>query len=188
MDPFRSRILPIRSTSVPTDAGSSPAGTEQQRSGMQSVESPATPPLEHSDVVGHGALLSDSRLVITGSGDKTAVIWDVGSGKAVSRFQEHGNSSEDNIVSVAFAPDSRRAISAGGLTARIWDVRTGQQIVPPMQVERFVQAVAFSPTGERVITIGEDYTGAISGRSNRQPRVAAASARKPDYRGIILIR
>jgi WD40 repeat protein len=77
------------------------------------------------------SLAPDGRRALSGGGawrlvadgepkpvDCTVRLWDVASGKEVRRFEGH----EDKVMCVAFSPDGRRALSAGGRdgTVRLW--------------------------------------------------------------------
>jgi WD40 repeat protein/serine/threonine protein kinase len=78
----------------------------------------------------------------------------------------------DNLQ-VAFSPDSRRMIVAGGnrLSAqygvRIWDTQTGRALTPPMRHSRLVRKIKFSPDGELVLTVTEQ------GRDGDKPSLAS---------------
>ena len=100
----------------------------------------------------------DSGLVLTGSADGTARLWDTGTGRALRVFR-HGA----GVSSVAFSPDGRSFITGAqelsehleGGTARLWDVGTDRAL----QVFRHgagVSSVAFSPDGRSFITGGVD--------------------------------
>jgi hypothetical protein len=59
------------------------------------------------------------------------------------------------VSSVAVSPDGGRAITGSeDGTARIWDLKTGKAIGPPLQSDSAVRAVAFSPDGKFVASAG----------------------------------
>ena len=69
-------------------------------------------------------------MLLTGSYDRTARLWDTATGAEIRRFKGH----ESEISSVAFAPDGATLIigSHDG-TARLWNVATGMleyEIIP----------------------------------------------------------
>jgi hypothetical protein len=73
----------------------------------------------HEGGVTSAAFSPDGSLVITGSEDKTARIWDAASGKEMIVLKGH----EDVVVSVAFSPVGARVVTASSdETARIWRV------------------------------------------------------------------
>ena len=82
--------------------------------------------------------------MVTGSGDKTACIWDAASGGLISVLRGH----QGAINTAAFSPNGQRVITASGDNkARIWDVEGGAEIA----VVRGY-AAEFSPDGLRVVT------------------------------------
>ncbi len=61
----------------------------------------------------------------SGANDNTARLWDVKTGREVSRFTGH----TDGVDSVVFSPDGRfLASGANDNTLWLWDVETGSQV------------------------------------------------------------
>ncbi|WP_167444212.1 CHAT domain-containing protein [Streptomyces diastatochromogenes] len=83
---------------------------------------------------------------------RTALVSDTGGGHRVT--VRHGRLCA-TVRHVCFHPDGVRFATAAGNTARIWDARTGAQL---MEVDQGapVLALAFSPGGERLATAGHD--------------------------------
>ncbi len=78
--------------------------------------------------IGHGssvadvALSADDRLVVSGSDDKSAIVWDVETGQPLRLLA----SGEDKVWRVGLSADSRRVIAGGdGHTIRQWDLESG---------------------------------------------------------------
>ncbi|MGH9831539.1 MAG: WD40 repeat domain-containing protein [Blastocatellia bacterium] len=64
--------------------------------------------------------------MVSGSRDKTALLWDVTTGRQLVAFKGHF----DEIFSVAFSPDGRRlATGSNDKTVRLWDAATGQELL-----------------------------------------------------------
>ncbi len=93
------------------------------------------------------ALSSDGRRVLTGSGDKTARLWDAQSGELLQKWE--GN---ERVYAVRFSPDGKRAAAAclDGVT-RLWEVASGNEI---RRLEGYL--AAFSSDGRHVLTAHAD--------------------------------
>jgi hypothetical protein len=73
--------------------------------------------------------------------------------KEIRRFVGH----TDQVRSVAFSPDGRRAVSsAHDGTIRVWDVATGKGLRSFATGIKYVSKVAFSPDGRRILSSGGD--------------------------------
>ncbi len=116
-------------------------------------------------MAGHEASVTDVAFSPDGtraaSGDMLGVVilWDVQTGEALLRYQEHSES----VTSVAFSPDGRRVLS-GSLdeTAVLWDTVTQAVIRRFEGHQAQINAVAFSVDGTHVFTGAgnfEDVTG-----------------------------
>ena len=68
----------------------------------------------------------------------------------------------DGILDAAFSPDGSRIVTASeDQTARIWDARTGRQLLPGFVHEGEVRMAEFSPDGTRVLTASADGTARV---------------------------
>ena len=78
-------------------------------------------PLGHTDDIESVAFSPDGLLVLTGSADGTARLWDISSGKSVAVFAGH----DQAVHAVAFARHGK-AILTGSCdgTAKLWEVTT----------------------------------------------------------------
>jgi WD40 repeat protein len=121
----------------------------------------------------HGAVASaeispDGRLLVTGSWDRSAKIWDVATGRAVRKLA----GGHDGAINTAeFSPDGREVLTASDdFTARAWAVESGQPTgVVFRGHERPVRGAYYSPDGERVLTVSEDRTARIWDRHSGNP-------------------
>ena len=63
--------------------------------------------------------------MVTASGDNTAKVWDVATGKEVHTLAGH----TDAVYSAVFSPDGKLVVTASGdNTAKVWDVATGEEV------------------------------------------------------------
>lgn len=79
----------------------------------------------------------------------------LGTPSPVRRFDGHTG----NVNSVAFTPDSKRAVSAAAdKTIRVWDVESGKEVKVFKGHTGNVRSVAISPDGKRMVSAGDDAT------------------------------
>jgi WD40 repeat protein len=110
------------------------------------ISSVAFSPNGQQVLIGIGTLYGE---VGGDTGDSTARLWDVASGREIRRFKGHS----DGVSSVAFSPNGKQ-IATGGhdKTARLWDVASGREVRRLQGHAEPVNSVAFSPNGEQVLT------------------------------------
>jgi WD40 repeat protein len=120
----------------------------------------------------HGAVASadvspDGRLVVTGSWDHSAKIWDAATGQAIRKL-DGGHAGYIN--SVEFSADGRELLTASDDgTARLWSIETGR----PLDVmfrghDGRVFSATYSPDAARVLTASGDKTARIWNRTTGQ--------------------
>ncbi len=117
------------------------------------------------------AFSPDGKLVLTGSVDKTARLWEASSGRELRRLQGHTSS----VESVAFSPDGKLVLTGShDNTARLWEVSSGRELRRLQGHTLCVESVAFSPDGKLVLTGSRDNTARLwevsSGRELRRLR------------------
>jgi hypothetical protein len=99
-----------------------------------------------------------NRLVLTGSADNTARLWDAATGEAVATLTGHTAA----VRAVAFSTDGKRVLTGSDdNTARLWDAATGEAVATLKGHTAPVWDVAFSPDGKRVLTGSADNTARL---------------------------
>jgi WD40 repeat protein/serine/threonine protein kinase/class 3 adenylate cyclase len=76
----------------------------------------------------------------------------------------------DAVNTAWFSPDSRLVVTAcQDGTARVWDVRSGEPVAPPMHHEGGVVQAEFSPNGRWVVTASFDKSARVWDAATGQP-------------------
>lgn len=95
----------------------------------------------HTDYVLPVAVSHDSKLVLSGSFDKTIRLWDRTTGECLRTFPGHMK----RVQSVVFSHDSKLVLSGSDdETIKIWDGSTGECLHSLQGHSSFVRSVAFS--------------------------------------------
>jgi serine/threonine protein kinase len=101
----------------------------------------------------------DGKYVLSGSGQSgTLKLWRTETGEVVRVFDE-GDWDSTYVFSVAFSPNGQYALSGSDdMTARLWDVESGNLLRTFEGHSGLVIAVAFSPDGQYVLSGSSDMT------------------------------
>lgn len=110
--------------------------------------------------VADAALSPDGKLLVTGSWDQSAKIWDVATGQAVHKLD---GLHRGYVNSVQFSPDGLTILTASDdATARLWDVATGKPVDPVLRGHASrVRQARFNSTGEQILTTSNDKTARV---------------------------
>jgi WD40 repeat protein len=76
-------------------------------------------------------------------------------------MSSHSNDDRDYVVGAAWSPDGRRLLSGGGgkdRSVRLWDADSAKQLHSYLGHREDVEAVAFHPAANRIISGSEDRT------------------------------
>jgi WD40 repeat protein len=112
----------------------------------------------HDGAVRSAAFSRDGRLVVTGSDDGTARIWDTASGRTLRTLRGH----EGPVTSAAFSPSGTLVVTGGyDGTARLWNAEDGTLRKALTGHKLPVFDVAFNSRGDRLVTAGYDGTARI---------------------------
>jgi WD40 repeat protein len=133
------------------------------------------------------AFSPDSKRLISGATDRTAIIWEVASRKSVHRLQGH----TDHIFGVGFTPDGARAVTTSlDKTLRLWNVADGSLVRDMPGHSDGVRALAVSPKNDSIasgddsgeIRLWDGKTGAFVRTLARQGGCANSLRFSPDGR------
>jgi WD40 repeat protein/formylglycine-generating enzyme required for sulfatase activity len=104
------------------------------------------------------ALSGDGKYVLTGSEDRTAILWEVASGKKIQTFKGHTSL----VTSAALSGDGKRVVTGSfDKTAILWDADSGARIQTFKGHTDNVLGVAVSGDGGRVLTGSSDMTAIL---------------------------
>lgn len=109
--------------------------------------------LDHDDEVLAAAFSADGTIVVTGSRDGRARLWDArhGSPWAGLRPLPHGAP----VIDVALDAQRRRVATLGGDgRVRLWSAETGRPLGRPIVTGGASRQLRFSPEGERLVGLG----------------------------------
>jgi WD40 repeat protein len=107
----------------------------------------------HTASVQSVALSADRKCLITGSRDKTAILWDVSSGKKLRTFQGR----IFDVWTVALSGDGKYLVTGPtDNTAILWQVSSGKKLQTFQGHTDRVKGVALSADGRSVVTGSND--------------------------------
>jgi WD40 repeat protein/tetratricopeptide (TPR) repeat protein len=106
------------------------------------------PPMElpHDDLVYVAGFSDDAGLIVTGTRNQTAQVWDRNTGAMLGAPLFH---KENAVKKVAFSHDSRwvatvSATDSDGDLIRVWDWQTGREVSERISTEGIVKSLAFT--------------------------------------------
>lgn len=109
--------------------------------------------LQHRTPVNAVAFLAGKGELVTGAGDGTIRIWELGRGNLKQQMPEH----DFGVSAIAVAADGRHAVSASAdETLRYWDLETGEELAVLRGHEGAVLATAISRDGRFAASGGTD--------------------------------
>ncbi len=109
----------------------------------------------HTNVVFSLAFSPDNRFLMSGSADRSAIIWDIERQQQLHILRGH----TEPIYAVAFTPDAKRVVTGSyDHNLRLWRVSDGEQIATLTGHTDKVYAVAISPRDGTIASGSHDYT------------------------------
>jgi WD40 repeat protein len=109
----------------------------------------------HTSEVVSVAVSRDAALVVSGSADATARLWNPATQQSLVTFTGH----QGRVNSVAITPDSRRVVTAGDdKSIRIWDAKAGRELRRLTGHNGAVTCISLSPDGRYLLSASADQT------------------------------
>lgn len=95
----------------------------------------------------------NNQLLLSGSSDKTATLWNINKGSILARLKGHKN----RINEVAFSPDGQRIVTASNdHTLRLWSTSNGKLLKVMKGHSDKVYTAEFMPDGSYLLSGGND--------------------------------
>ncbi|MEA3211259.1 MAG: hypothetical protein QOE70_4316 [Chthoniobacter sp.] len=152
---FLGAVLALSISSPPCRSGSESPATDRPLPRL-------TVQAGHSGNIKSIAVSRDGQLAVTGSEDKTAILWDLARRAELRRFSGH----QMSVESVAISADGRWVVTGSkDRTAIIWESATGRILHRLESPEGEVNAVAISPDG-RLLATGLSTRGGAALRAD----------------------
>jgi WD40 repeat protein len=111
----------------------------------------------HEWPINHAQISADGQWLLTTSDDRTAVVWDLESGRLKARLRH-----AESVTHASFSPDGLRVVTASNDgTACVWDAMSGERLAPPLRHDAAVVYAWFDAEGRRVVTASRDGTARV---------------------------
>lgn len=111
------------------------------------------------------AVSGDNKWLFTAGGDDKLRLYERNNGKAAGVLEGHAGT----IRGVAWLPGSKRIVSAGDQTLRLWDPEKQAADGTFASVDSPLHSVAVSPNGNYLLTTGMESRARLWNTSNRTP-------------------
>jgi WD40 repeat protein len=120
---------------------------------LRSVRALRSTLVGHSEYVSSVAVTSDSRLVVSGSGDRNIRVWDLETGQCLRTLKTHTRP----VTAVVVTSDGSRIVSGdlGGALV-VWDLNTGMQVGRMLDHTDSIEAIAITGDSREVVSASED--------------------------------
>ena len=113
----------------------------------------------HTDEITSLVFSADGSRLLTGSRDRSAILWRMPSGEPEGPSLRH----EGAVARAAISPDGRRIATGTGPIGSndlcqicLWDAKTGSPIGAPLKAQGSVSALVFDPASGRRLFTGDD--------------------------------
>lgn len=127
---------------------------------MRTIQIEGGATLSHLDInsVNNMSLVANYNSSTTGQSDISLLVYDL---KTMKKIRQFSDIAKNSITSTCFSHDSKWIITASmDKSVKIWDLLTAR-LVDWIQFANIPMAVAFSPTGEYLVTSHVDQKGKL---------------------------
>jgi len=112
-------------------------------------------PVGHTHGVMSANYSPDQKTIVSASWDRTAKIWEAGTGKLLRTLEGH----KYNVNSASYSPDNKTIVTSSfDRTAKIWDAATGELLYSLEGHANGVKDAEYSPDGKTILTASIDST------------------------------
>ncbi len=115
-----------------------------------------------TDMINSATFSSDAKLIVTGSWDGTAKVWDAASGKVLRTL--------NTLVTSACIASDGQLIATGhddGATS-LWDTMSGKELLVLRGHTARINSVQFSPDSKQIVTASFDHTAKVWSAARQQ--------------------
>lgn len=131
---------------------------EKQRIKIAVLRSAIVREFAHRSEIESAVFSPDGKYALTASNDRTAMLWDVASGRPLRSFAGH----RQGVFSAVFSPDGKYVLTASlDGTARLWDISNGLELSRFVGHKHAVTSAKFSPDGRFILTASGDKTSKL---------------------------
>jgi WD40 repeat protein/predicted Ser/Thr protein kinase len=118
---------------------------------------PLTAPIQHNGTVVRAIFNPDGQHIVTGDKDTTVRVYDLTTATPPVPPLAHGQP----LRQAVFSPDGSQVLTAGTDTARIWDAKSGKQLIELRGHKGPVVHARYSEDGSRIVTASGDATARV---------------------------
>jgi WD40 repeat protein len=95
----------------------------------------------------------DGKWLATANGDGTVYVWDTDSGELFKK--RHSTGSAEGVIMVSFSPEGDMLASAGGGTARVWNLLNVKDEKPVKEINNLAYSslAAFAPGNDKTLAV-----------------------------------
>jgi hypothetical protein len=139
---------------------------ESSLPGLHGIETFGSVLKGHNGAIYTLAFNHDGSRLVTGSGDNTAIVWNMETFKKIKTLEGH----DDWIHTLAFNHDGSRLVTGSDdSTAIVWNMETFEQIKTLEGHQDYIRTLAFNHDGSRLVTGSGDTTAIVWNMETFEP-------------------